>query len=992
MIKNSLVPASCLLVMLALQCTALDDLDAEREVLLIVDLPATVVYDVTVSDLLPKGLLYKSASLRISGSEIYPKETISDPNDGTRGVNITWYFGEVNNAMDQDIRIGFQAKVADAPDIQAGVVLSGEKATLRWRDSSGCLHFCSDESDGVLIIEPDLILERSIRQDEYHEIITLQIYHSPSSSSPAFDVDLSESLPAEMAYLPGSAEILSGPDGKIVESNPSHLMWHFDAIDSSWVNAKKVILSYRAIPENQSNLHRPKAVLSWTSAAGENPNERKYFASDDGEGPIPQSDPELAISMIDDPDPVSPGGILNYTVNYRNFKDHAIWAMVHVIYDGNVSFLSASPSPDTGTEGQWTLGDILPQRSGTINISTRVDPAMPGDSELMSHAQIGSNSAAISRTKVIGTSVLKIENNASSPILCPGSSLNYTLTFKNEGSEDALNVTVTDILDGHLQFDEVAGSTPRPSRIWRDDEGIHLFWNAETLRSRVLSPGQFGEIDLQVRLEDRAESLEIDRIINRYAVASETTAESFQSLDTFVVKSVFIRKTAQKSCYLKGDLVNYTILYGNELSLEACDAVIIDRLPDVEFMGASPSPSRINGNLICWELGTLPPHSSGSILLCVKIKKKPEVIFWDDQSVSGRGYVAARQKLNTSRQARALINYANITADISGDEVRDSSYAIVNLLDAYGAAIETAQYGSGDFEHEQQIDYSTKYGITLNSHARISHSPIILRLSGNNQTVDSLWTDLTTGANYYRQERLSESYQYMDKIEKETTILLDPNQTIYNSQSEFSDGIAQMSYLQGVEDKTSEGMAISERFHGHFLLQRYLDSYRRRTSYTASSFGQGFVSTDKRTASSESYLHGSGLYRSEEAFVGDPWIHKNVSLVFAPQDLSAGGISVNYTSKWSEGLSVGDKRSGFQIYSDAIQTIFLQKDALMDSSSLTMTQEFEGIGSIKAVSITGRETNTMLDEIFAGRFSQDHNIRNSCPELKWPGPPLVSLS
>ncbi|NMC11147.1 MAG: DUF11 domain-containing protein, partial [Methanothrix sp.] len=506
MIKNSIVLASCLLVMIALQCAALDDLDAEREVLLIVDLPATVVYDVTVSDLLPKGLIYKSASLRISGSEIYPKEAISDPNDGTSGVNITWYFGEVNNTMDQDIRIGFQAMVADAPDIQAGVVLSGEKATLRWRDSSGCLHFCSDESDGVVIIEPDLILERSIRQDEYYEIITLQISHSQSSSSPAFDVDLSESLPAEMAYLPGSAEILSGPDGKIVESNPSHLMWHFDAIDSSWVNAKKVILSYRAIPENQSNLHRPKAVLSWTSAAGENPNERKYFASDDGEGPIPQSDPELAISMIDDPDPVSPGGILNYTVNYRNFKDHAIWAMVHVIYDGNVSFLSASPSPDTGTEGQWTLGDILPQRSGTINISTRVDPAMPGDSELMSHAQIGSNSAAISRTKVIGTSVLKIENNASSPILCPGSSLNYTLTFKNEGSEDALNVTVTDILDGHLQFDEVAGSTPRPSRIWRDDEGIHLFWNAETLRSRVLSPGQFGEIDLQVRLEDRAES------------------------------------------------------------------------------------------------------------------------------------------------------------------------------------------------------------------------------------------------------------------------------------------------------------------------------------------------------------------------------------------------------------------------------------------------------------------------------------------------------
>jgi len=127
MIKNSLALASCLLVMLALQCAASEDTDAEREVILIVDLPAEVVYDVTVSDLLPKGLIYKSEGLRISGSEINPKETVSDPNDGTADVNITWYFGEVDNTMDQDIRIGFQAKVADVPDVRGGVVLSGQK-------------------------------------------------------------------------------------------------------------------------------------------------------------------------------------------------------------------------------------------------------------------------------------------------------------------------------------------------------------------------------------------------------------------------------------------------------------------------------------------------------------------------------------------------------------------------------------------------------------------------------------------------------------------------------------------------------------------------------------------------------------------------------------------------------------------------------------------------------------------------------------------------
>jgi hypothetical protein len=117
-----------------------------------IDLPPEVVRDVAVSDVLPKGLIYRSESLKVSGACSSVSQKVSDPNDGSEEVKITLSFGEVNNSEDQDLQIGFETVVADVPDNIAGAVLPPRRASLCWRDTEGVMHMFSAQSEEVRII------------------------------------------------------------------------------------------------------------------------------------------------------------------------------------------------------------------------------------------------------------------------------------------------------------------------------------------------------------------------------------------------------------------------------------------------------------------------------------------------------------------------------------------------------------------------------------------------------------------------------------------------------------------------------------------------------------------------------------------------------------------------------------------------------------------------------------------------------------------------
>jgi len=83
--------------------------------------------------------------------------------------------------------------------------------------------------------------------------------------------------------------------------------------------------------------------------------------------------PIITVTQTDHLDPVQPGELLTYTITYTNAGSGAASNVVITeTYDSNVSFVSANPAPDAGTDHQWTLASLSPGDSGTIAVTVLV--------------------------------------------------------------------------------------------------------------------------------------------------------------------------------------------------------------------------------------------------------------------------------------------------------------------------------------------------------------------------------------------------------------------------------------------------------------------------------------------------------------------------------------------------------------------------------------------------------------------------------------------
>lgn len=969
------------------------------------DLPARVVQDVVISDTIPRGLIYENDSLNITGASDF-EEDLSGPNDGSQETVVTWGFGSVNNSANQDMKIGFQAVVADVPGNHEGVTIRSNRATLRWRDSRG-LHTSSDEAEPVEIVEPDLIIEeraapQSCKTGDAVSCI-ISVYHSAKSGSDAFDVDLTEALPPNLAYIPGSMETLSGPAGEKDDSSPSVLKWHFDTIDSFWTGSRPIILRYNATGM-KAGTNCSRSLIIWTSAQGKNPHERTYSSECRSCPKVEDRSLGLCISKTA-PDQVCPGGIINYTINYENSGEAASSVAIRETYDSNTTFISACPPTDVGTNNLWTIGDLLQRGSGKIEVCVQVKPSARDGTVLNNTVEILSeNSKASAAASTIVRSsqpVLEIGKSASSDFIRPGGSLNYTIAFRNSGPGDAANISITDTVDSHLQ---VEGSTPGPTKTWSDSAGTHLLWDAAVLNTSRMMQGELGEIDLKVGLPSVPEHPNIDKIYNNYRIDSDNAQGMQGSLETFVIHSLFVRKMADKDACRPGEVVNYTITYGNELPVEAKSAVVTDRLEGMDYIYAVPMPA-VGGNTLTWKLGTLKPHTEGSILLSVRIKDKPGIRLHDTQLISGRGYVASKQRLYSSSEPAEVVNRVDITARYLGKAESDSGVAKVRLIQPPGADVESVEKGSGYYDQQQVIEYNRGKSLRLDKQIRASSSPvnISLSISNANLTIDSLWEDRTSAVNRARNEAVFEEYRYMSLLDRKASFLLDENQTVFSSASKFGEGLAETGYRRrspgGIGDIGDIGgirgrenaMDISESYYGSFILGSHLDSYGLEAIYSRSSSGRGFVSSDKRSSgegsSLRSYEHGSGFYESSETVASDPVIRKDILLSYAREGWSAGSLRAVYASKWNEGMSAESSRLRSIISERISYADGIQKEALMGSSSLMVSGEFAGAGSLEAAVGNRPEKEIVMEERFTGKYRLDASLSvNGLP--KYLGPHL----
>lgn len=965
-----------------------------------IDLPPEAVSDVIVNDTLPCGLIYMPESLSISGAAIDPNTAISSPDDGSKPVSVTWTFGDVNNTADQDLTISFKAVVADIPTNLEGAILAPSMASLSWKDAAGVVHTVTDESKSVKLIEPDLEIERQFdpssgwREDEVSCLLSL--CHALGSTADAYDTDVLESFPKGLSYIPGTAEILSGPEDCQVDASDSHaLHWYCPKMDRSWSRDQKILLRYRAKIDDQVMANDSlscNANLSWASAPTDNPDVRHYERTSESGIMLVPRQPDLKISLADIPDPVRPGNVLNYTIRYLNRGGAALGTAVEANYDTGVDFISADPAPDAGANNRWTIGVLRMNESGTIKVSVRAGASLSESSTISTTARIssdeGSSVQVTASTKVSRTAPsLFIEKTASSPVIMPGGTLNYTIAYENRGTVDSHNVNVTDIVDSNLIF-EPGSVTPQPSEVWTDREGTHLLWNASALGTGSLKPGDGGEVDFKASLPSYPAYPSRETVTNNYKIDCDEAKGSFNTLDTFVVHSLFIKKTVEKATYLPGETINYTIVYGNGANIPADNVTIYDVLPPidtnnslyVEFEGAEPAPTATSGRILFWNIGTLSSRETRTIHLYVRILENcSELVFKSDGLVSGKGYVYFRQRL--SNPENRLTNYANITGYYLGMPETKNSSAMITL---FGNEVKTTGHGSGSYRREEEtVLQSENRSISVKTSLSEKYSPSNFTLpNGRSMDYNSKWSEAQETKNHITGASIDESYRYANFIERNSSIFLDKNGSTLRSETSF-EGAGHLGVLKKPCDRPDEfgyqkAVAVyesQEDYLGRFTVTNYVDEYGQNVVTARNASGTGFVSSDKRIGRSQrSFESGTGVYSAEDRLETQTnYIARNISVIHHPVSYAyTPDVRVSLSKKWEAGLwsrsgALSPKGSNSSEPASFIGELFSEADYLKENAVVLglneMDTEAEFSGRAQFTAAKHTDSKTMHDDL-----------------------------
>jgi hypothetical protein len=80
----------------------------------------------------------------------------------------------------------------------------------------------------------------------------------------------------------------------------------------------------------------------------------------------------ITLTKADNPDPVSAGGFLNYTVTVNVTSDSPANVTLTDIYPNEIIFLSAQPTPITGTNNTFVLGNLTNGTAVVVNVSVLV--------------------------------------------------------------------------------------------------------------------------------------------------------------------------------------------------------------------------------------------------------------------------------------------------------------------------------------------------------------------------------------------------------------------------------------------------------------------------------------------------------------------------------------------------------------------------------------------------------------------------------------------
>ncbi|MDA3840526.1 MAG: hypothetical protein PF572_05520 [Patescibacteria group bacterium] len=364
----------------------------------------------------------------------------------------------------------------------------------------------------------------------------------------------------------------------------------------------------------------------------------------DWKGNLDFGQPELWINVsASEKETAEEGDYVTYTFIYGNNGDSTATNVI-VLDDYNEGALQVAEAAG-GEEGDgfvsWTLGDIPPNSQGSFSYTTHVRDIPAGKHMVENESVISSRESdrdtsnnssfasffvdggasssgisAVSSSKSSLPSLSIVKTNSASDIVYPGDIIDFELLIQNNGSRDALEVYVLDVMSNL-------------------DTGVEIhrdFWDLGTVFA-----GE--EILIEYSLEVKAD-IESGTYIN------EATIEGFDTNrglyisaigssrnkivndivpEEIVGPSVIMSRVSRSSYVNPGDLVDFEIILANNGRGEALGIEVVEILPD------HLTYSDTGDNVGSWNFDVIGPGEIKNIEYSIAVSDKAKEGFYESQ-------------------------------------------------------------------------------------------------------------------------------------------------------------------------------------------------------------------------------------------------------------------------------------------------------------------------------------------------------------------------
>ncbi len=451
-----------------------------------VTLPEGTTPSLHIVDNLPDGLQYVVGSAQVDTTGFngtVPAPTVNPTGSASSGQDVVIDFGQITVTADNDdtnntFKVRFQAVLLDENGNQNGTTLTNT-ATMSINGSTGT----TTNGVTVTVVEPDLEITKSVDDDTptYGQTLTytLHVAHTADSSADAFDVTVTDVIPAGLTYVANSA---TAPAGWSVayDDTTKTLTWTGDLSQATG----SIDLTYQATvdgppaPPNIGATLTNNASLTWTSLPGSNANERTGAGgvddyADSASAGVTVTAPNLTLSKDDGNSAADAGQVVVYHLDYANTGNiEATGVTLTETVPTNTTFdaanstagWSCSDGAAAGTTCTFDVGTVLAGGSGTVDFAVQVDNPLPaGVTEISNTASIaddgnhGPESTTTDNedsdtTPVAAAPDLSITKDDGVEVVASGSQLTYTLTVTNHGTQHATQVVITDTIPDHTTF------------------------------------------------------------------------------------------------------------------------------------------------------------------------------------------------------------------------------------------------------------------------------------------------------------------------------------------------------------------------------------------------------------------------------------------------------------------------------------------------------------------------------------------------------------